>query len=156
MSADSSATSLNRGSAPVVVIEPPPPALDLQILAAEQAVMQRDREVRDNLIAVGTIVRDQGSKWGIRLAIGGATLLAAWLLTRHRVAPAVVATIGPKARRRASLAVVRSAALFWPLLPLSVKSRASNLLVRSVFKTGPSWVRTQAEKLRAKRMQSHE
>ena len=155
MSDDSSAASLNRGSAPVVVIEPPLPPLDVQILKAERAVLERDRQVRDSLIAVATQARDQGSKWAVGIAIAGGALVVVWLMTRHRIAP-VAATVGPKVRRRGNLAIARSAALLWPLLPWSVKSRASDLLVRSVFKAVPRWLGNRSAKARDERPPSRD
>lgn len=142
MSADSSSVAaLNRGSAPVAVVKAAEPSLDVQILQAESAVMERDRRVRDTLIAVGSTTKEEGSKWAMRLLLAGGTVAAVWLLSRHAVAP-VAASMVPKLRRRGSLAVVRGAALLWPLLPRSAKSRLSSLLVSSVLKTGPRLVKS--------------
>ncbi len=65
MSTDSSPASLNAGRAPVVLIEPTTPSLEVQIIQAENAVLQRDRQVRDSLLTVGTSARDAGSKIGV-------------------------------------------------------------------------------------------
>lgn len=138
MSVDSSTAALNAGRAPpVVVIKPPPASLEVQIIEAENAILRRDRQVRENLVVVATRARDVGSRVGVALAIAAGSVALGWLLLRHRAAPAAVASVAPHVRRRASLALVRAAAFLWPLLPLSLKSRASSALVGSVLRAGP-------------------
>lgn len=143
MSTDSSPASLNAGRAPVVMIEPTTPSLDVQIIQAENAVLQRDRQVRDALLTVGARARDAGSRVGVVLAVTAGTAVVGWLLLRNRAAPATVAAVAPQVKRRASLALVRAAAFVWPLLPLSVKSRASSAMVGSVLRgAGPLLARS--------------
>lgn len=134
MSTDSSAASLNAGRAPVVLIEPTTPSLDVQIIQAENAVLQRDRQVRDAMLTVGTRARDVGSRIGVVLAVTAGTAAVGWLVLRKRAAPAAVAAVAPQVKRRASLALVRAVAFLWPLLPLSVKSRVSSAMVGSVLR----------------------
>lgn len=136
MSADTTPASLNDGRAPVVVIQPQLPSLDVQILQAENAVLQRDRQVRDSLVTVGRRARETGSHVGMALAVTAATAAVAWLLLRQRAVP-IAAAAAPGVKRRASLALVRGAAFLWPLLPVSVKSRVSGALVDSVLRSTP-------------------
>lgn len=134
MSNDSSSPeALNRGSAPVVVAEPPALSLDMQILAAESAVMQRDEGVREGLVAIGRKSAAVGTSVGIALAVGAGGLALGWLATRQRATPAVKREV-PQVRRRASLALVKGAAWLWPLLPLALKSRLSDAVLRSVLR----------------------
>lgn len=143
MSTDSSTASLNAGRAPVVLVEAAAPSLDVQIIQAENAVLQRDRQVRDSLVTLGTKARDAGSRLGTAVAIAAATAAVGWLLLRHRAAPAAVTAVAPRVKRRASLALVRGAAFLWPLLPLSLKTRASSAMVRSVLRAGPLLARSE-------------
>lgn len=134
MSSDSSSPeALNKGSAPVVVAQPPSLSLDGQILAAEAAVMQRDRGVREGLVAIGQKSAAVGTGLGIALVVGAGGLALGWLATRQRAAPALKRAV-PQVRRRASLALVRGAAWLWPLLPLALKSRLSDTVLRSLLK----------------------
>ena len=134
MSNDSaSPEALNKGSAPVVVAQPPSLSLDVQILAAEAAVMQRDRGVREGLVAIGQKSAAVATGVGIALVVGAGGLALGWLATRQRAAPALQRSV-PQVRRRASLALVRGAAWLWPLLPLALKSRLSDTVLHSVLK----------------------
>lgn len=122
----------------MVLIEPTTPSLDVQIIQAENAVLQRDRQVRDALLTVGTSARDAGSRIGVVLAVTAGTAAVGWFLLRKRAAPTAVAAVVPQVKRGASLALVRAVAFLWPLLPLSLKSRASSAVVSSVLRgAGP-------------------
>lgn len=150
MNSDATPADLNEGRAPVMVVEAKTPSLDVQILQAENAVLQRDRQVRESLLTVGSRARETGARVGMVLAVTAATAAVAWLLLRHRAAP-MAAAAAPQVKRRASLALVRGAAFLWPLLPLSVKSRASSALVDSVLRTSSRLGRTQRSRDSASR-----
>lgn len=121
---------------PVVVIEPAKIDLDAQILEAERRVVARDHRVRHNLQVIGGRAKASLSMAGIATAAAAGVVGAVWLVGRGaRRIPAVQA-VAPKVKRRASFGLVRAVAFLWPLLPFSVKTRASSALVRSVFSMG--------------------
>lgn len=92
-------------------------------MAAEMAVIERDERIRQRAGAVVAQVRTRtGSVLGVALAAAGVALLLARLVRRVNRPPAASALAGAPAPGPLSW-VIRIAALIWPFLPLSLRSR---------------------------------
>jgi apolipoprotein D and lipocalin family protein len=103
--------------------------LDAQIDAAEQAVIDRDRRVRDR--ASGA-VRQVRAHAGRSIAIGVGAVAGLFLLfrgTRRRHPGLARAGLGAAAvaatGRRRPMMLTRLVAIVWPLLPLSLRQKVS-------------------------------